>query len=314
MHLLTIHAMLIIMDSITKMRAFVAVAEEGSFAAAARRLGITPQLLSKYVQSLETDLGAVLLNRTTRKVNRTELGNLFFSRCVTLLEDYDDMRDQARQAHVMPRGLLTVSAPVTFGEIFLSDILSVFSEKYPEIRFDIQFTDKFVDLMAQRIDVAIRIGNLESSSLIAKKLATTERIMCASPEYLERAGRPKTINDLARHECIFDTNNQSGRQWNFLRNGQVQSVRVAGTFTVNSATAAIDLAKNGVGIIKTPDIFVGKELASGELMRIDVDGASETAGVYAVFHSARRPAAKIRAFVDFLGGALLPRIKTDRQG
>lgn len=292
------------MDNIAIMRAFVAVAEEGSFAAAARRLGTTPQLVSKYVQALEADMGVTLLNRTTRKVSRTELGNSFFARCVTLLEDFDDMRDQARQAHVVPRGLLTISAPVTFGEMFMSDALADFSARYPEIRFKVLFSDQFVDLTAQQIDVAIRIGNLENSALIARKITETKRILCASPEYLARAGHPKSVHDLAAHQCIFDTNNQAGNQWNFLRNGMIESVRVSGTFTVNSATAAIDLAKHGGGIIKTPDIFVGRELASGALVELDVDGVSETAGVYAVFHGARKPAAKIRSFVDALSVSL----------
>lgn len=297
------------MDNIAIIRSFVAVVEEGSFAAAARRLGSTPQLVSKYVQALEADLGVTLLNRTTRKVSRTELGNSFFARCVTLLEDFDDMRDQARQAHVVPRGLLTISAPVTFGEMFLSNAMADFSAKFPEIRFKILFSDQFVDLTAQQIDVAIRIGNLESSALIARKISETKRILCASPDYLARAGRPRSIDELTAHQCIFDTNNQTGSQWNFLRNGVYESVRVSGTFTVNSATAAIDLAKSGGGIIKTPDIFVGRELASGALVEIDVDGVSETAGVYAVFHGARKPAAKIRTFVDFLSTSLPPLIK-----
>lgn len=301
--------MLIVMDNIALMRAFVAVVEEGSFAGAARRLGATPQLVSKYVQALEDDVGVALLNRTTRKVNKTEVGADFFARCVTLLEDFDDMRDNARQAHIVPHGVLNISAPVTFGEIYLADTLSAFSQRYPEIRCNIQFTDRFVDLMAENIDVAIRIGTLENSTLIARKIATTERIICASPSYLAHAGSPQRVEDLERHECILDTNNQPAQQWNFTQNGVTRGVTVSGRFTVNSARAAIDLAKNGAGIIKCPDIFVRRELDTGALVRIDLEGKSQTAGVYAVFHSARKPAAKIKAFVDFLSGSLAPRIK-----
>ena len=300
MQLQSIHDMLIIMDSITNLRTFVAVAEEGSFAAAARKLGVTPQLVSKYIQALEAELGVALLTRTTRKVNKTELGQAYYSRCVSLLEDFDDMRDFVRNEHIEPRGVLNVTAPVTFGEIYLADALSAFSKTYPEISFRIQFTDAFVDLMADKIDVAIRIGNLKNSALIARKIATAKRIICASPDYLKETQLPIVPEDLSKHECILDTNFHQPNQWNFIRDGIPYTVPVSGKFTVNSATAAIGLGRNNAGILMCPEIFVQDELASGALVQIELGNKSEDAGVYAIFHSARKPAAKIRAFVDFM--------------
>ena len=278
----------------------MAVVEEGSFASAARKLGTTPQLVSKYIQALEADLGVSLLTRTTRKVNKTELGQFYYSRSVTLLEDYDDMRDQVRSEHIEPRGVLHVTVPVTFGEIFFSDALLALSEAYPEIMFKIQLTDEFVDLMANNIDVAIRIGNLTSSALIARKIASTKRIICASPSYLERAGLPSIPEDIAHHECILDTNFQAPEVWSFTRDGIPFTVKVSGKFTVNSATAAIRLGKRGAGILRCPDIFVQNELATGALVKILLKEQTEDAGIYAIFHKSHKPAAKIRAFVEFM--------------
>jgi len=308
MQLLSINDMLIIMDSISNLRTFVAVAEEGSFAAAARRLGVTPQLVSKYIMALEADLGVSLLNRTTRKVNKTEIGLAYYSRCVALLEEFDDMRDFVRNEHAHPGGVLNVSLPVTFGEIYFADALSALSATYPDIKFRAQFTDTFVDLMAEKVDVAIRIGNLKSSVLIARKIATTKLIVCASPDYLAREGLPIVPNDLSEHECILDTNSQQPDQWKFTRDDVPFSVSVSGKFTVNSATAAIGLGINGVGVLICPDIFVQDELASGALVQIELGSESEDTGIYAVFHNARKPAAKIRAFVDFMKAHLASKL------
>jgi len=299
--------MLLIMDRFKMMKAYVTVVEEGSFVAASKRLHTTPQLISKYVLALEKDLGVTLLNRTTRSINRTEVGDSFFKKCVTLIEDYEVLVADVRQENTEPRGHLRISVPVTFAEIFMGEVLADFAKLYPDISVNMRLTDRYVDLLEENIDVAIRLGQLESSTLVARKIANTRLCCCASHTYLETAGWPKTPGDLHGHDCIIDTNLEVPDRWSFMRNGQEEIVPVSGRLTVNSATTAIDLARRGSGIVKCPDLFVQKDLAAGKLVSVFDENVLTESGLFAVFHQARRPAAKIRVFIDFMVEAIRAR-------
>ncbi|MDC0739543.1 LysR family transcriptional regulator [Cognatishimia sp. SS12] len=288
------------MDHLATMRAFVAVAEEGSFVAAAKRLGITPQLVSKHVQALESELGVRLLNRTTRSVSRTEIGDRFARRCATLLDDFEDIVTEVRDEHSQPRGHLRITVPVTFAEIYMAPILVKFSALYPDITVNMRLSDDFSDLLEESVDIALRIGKLNDSSMIVRKIVDTKSVLCAAPSYLEKAGIPKRPQDLEAHDCIVDTNRRAPDRWTFSDQGKLQTVTISGRYTVNSATASIELGKAGAGILICPDLFAQRDLAAGHLVQVLPNMTTEGSGLYALFHSARHSAAKTRVFIDFV--------------
>ncbi len=299
-HFYTINDMLLIMDNIALIRTFAMVVEEGSFVAAANRLRITPQLVSKYVKALEDDLGVTLLNRTTRKISRTEAGHTFFLRCLQLVEDFDDMRAEVRQEHTEPRGHLRITVPVTFGQLYMVDAISAFAQVFPQVTIEMETTDRFVNLLEENIDVAVRIGDLPNSSLVARRMTSTDQVICASPAYLERAGVPARPEDLSDHVCVLDTNLPMAEKWILPGPDGLVTVDVSGSFTVNSASAAIGLGLRGTGIIYSPRLFVLKELLAGDLIEIFPEAKSQPKGVYALFHENRRPATKNRVFIDYI--------------
>jgi len=288
------------MDYLVTMQTYLAVVEEGSFIAASQRLGITPQVVSKHIQALEKDLGVQLLNRTTRSLNQTEVGDRFARRCATFLDEFKDIISDVRKEHTEPRGILKLTVPVTFAEIYMSRILIEFSQIYPDISVEMRLCDDFSDLLDDNIDLALRIGKLTDSSVIAKKILDTKAIVCAAPSYLERAGRPKTPADIETLNCIIDTNRRTPRRWSFMFNGSLTTVAINGCYTVNSASAAIELGRAGGGVLMCPDIFIQKELQSGQLQPLFDQDATEGSGLYAMFHSTRYTAAKTRVFVDFI--------------
>lgn len=296
------------MDRITLMKTYAAVVEEGSFVSAARKLGMTPQLVSKYVMALENEVDVTLLNRSTRKVRLTDTGHGYYMRCKQLLEDFDELHASIRQDHSKPRGLLRVTAPVTFSEMYLIDLIDEFASDFPEIQIELYETDRFVDLLEENFDVAIRVGTLKDSGLIARRLADCETVLCASPDYLGKAGTPRSLKDLEEHECIIDTNFANPWKWQLARQGAATSVAISGRIRVNSASAAIRLGVLGAGIVFCPQIFARQELEDGRLVELLSGAQVDGGGVFAVFHSNRRPAAKLRAFVDFLNVRLSQRL------
>ncbi|MEM8795175.1 MAG: LysR family transcriptional regulator [Pseudomonadota bacterium] len=292
------------MDKIEVMRAFAAVVDAGSFTGAAEKLGTSPQLVSKYVRALEDDLGAALLTRTTRQVGLTETGRAFQTRCTRLLEDYDNLRSSVRDKHQQPRGHLFITCPTTFGELYVIRILSEFTDLYPEITIELDMTDRFAGLIDEGFDLAIRIGKLEDSSLIARRIAPADIVACASPAYFEKHGRPERPSALQDHECIIDTNFRNRGQWPFVVDGDIETVRVDGRFRVNSATAARKLARDDKGIALCPAYVVGEDVRTGALETVLDDFNAFDLGIYAVYLENRHLSAKIRVFVDFIADRL----------
>ncbi|MEO0981968.1 MAG: LysR family transcriptional regulator [Pseudomonadota bacterium] len=284
------------MDKLDCIRAFNAVVETGGFTSAAAKLGSTPQLVSKYVRALEDELTVKLLHRTTRKVSLTEQGRVFSQRFQQLIEDFDDLQALARDERDAPAGKLIVSAPITFSETYLINAISLFADQYPEISIDIRLSDRFVDLVEEGVDVGLRVGALESSSLIARRLADVEIILCGSPDYFRRNPPPEHSRDLSRHDCVIDTNFRTGDLWP-LAGGEV---RVDGRFRVNSASSARLLAKRGAGVLMSPRFVVAGELASGDLVEILPGAPDFDLGLYAVYLERRHVSGKVRAFVDFM--------------
>jgi len=294
------------MDRLQAMLAFRTVADAGSFSAAGRQLGRSKAVVSKLVADLEAHLGARLLNRTTRRVSLTDVGRSYHARCVQLLADLDELESIARDAQSMPHGSLRLAGPHTFGELFLVPALHAFGARYPAIDVDLTLTDRFVDLVEDRFDLAIRIADLPDSTLVARRLADMRLIVCAAPAYLALHGEPLQPSDLARHACIVDTNFRQPWLWPFTADGQRTSVRVAGRYAVNSARAACDLAIAGDGIALAPDFVAASHIAAGRLRPLLTAFATPPRGIWAVYPHRRHLALRLRVLIDFLVARFAP--------
>lgn len=289
-----------VMDRLDLMRAFVTVAQTGSFTAAGRRLGKSKTLISKYVGALEDQLGARLLQRTTRQVGLTNVGKAYMERAEELLAEFDMLEEAVRAEQGAPSGRLRITAPQTFGELQLVDLAADFLAEFPEIRLDITLDDRFVDLVAESLDVGIRIGTLDDSSLIARRLCPVRIIVCAAPGYIARHGRPVHPADLIAHKCVVDTNFRSGPSWRFLIDGEVENVAVPARLGVNSASAACQALVRGQGIGLCPDFVVADELADGRLIELleEFEGGYEHS-LFLVYPHRLHLAQRVRTFIDF---------------
>lgn len=288
------------MDTITAMRTFAAVASAGSFTGGANRLGLATNLASKYVGQLEARLGLRLLNRTTRRVSLTEAGRAYLERCVPLLEEFDALEAAVQDRQARPSGKLIIAAPVTFGEKYLAPAFADFLDVEPGISIDLRLSDRFVNLVDDGFDFAIRIAELEDSSLIAKRLAPARIVACASPDYLRQAGTPQHPLDLAAHACVIDTNFRAGAVWPFLVSGERITVKVSGRFSVNGADAVRSLALRNAGIALCPTYVVGKDINAARLVPVLSGFEAFKLGIFAVYPHNRHLAAKVRAAIDFL--------------
>lgn len=288
------------MDFLDGLRVFVAAVESGSFAGAGQRLGISGKLASKYLGELEERLGTRLLQRTTRKLGMTAAGERFYARVPDWLDELDEIRADLTETGSGLTGTLRISAPVTFGEIHLLGLLRRFREPHPDLSVDLRLSDAYADLAAEGIDVAIRIGDLASSALVARKLGHTSLLLVASSEYLARKGAPETVEDLGRHECIRDTNLRSG-VWLLSEAGTTYRIPVEGHFLVKSARAARDLCIAGEGIALCPDYVVRGDLRSGRLVHLLCETTGPKLDIHAVYLHGRRMPRRVRAFLDFLG-------------
>ncbi|MBL1436883.1 MAG: LysR family transcriptional regulator [Rhodobacteraceae bacterium] len=287
------------MDIVDQLKSFVATAQTGSFTAAADQLGVSNRLTSKYVAELEARLGVRLFQRTTRKVGLTPAGENLLSRAPALLDDLDDLLAEVGEGSSGMSGLIRVSAPVTFGEVYVNQMLGRFARQNPGLSFDLRLSDRFVDLAADGIDIAFRIGTSNMLSLKSKKLGSISSALVASPKYIEQFGTPKTFADLSDHSCIIDTNRRSPRRWVFQENGSEVVVNVQGRFHVNSANAAVCLATDGLGIAYAPHFALIHELESGELISLFEDFNGDSSSLSAVYLEGRILPLKIRALIDF---------------
>lgn len=288
------------MDLVDGMRTFVAACEAGSFTAAADRLGMSKKLVSKYVGQLEDRLGARLLHRTTRTLSPTAAGQRLYVRAARLVDEVADIEADLREQDGALSGHLRLAAPTSFGELHLLPLLSEFRVRHPEVSVTLRLNDRYVDLAEEGVDLAVRIGRLEASSLIARRLGTTELWAVASPAYLARAGRPASPERLRDHACIRDLNFRAGRDWPFWVDGTERRVPVDGAFAVNSATATRALAIAGEGIALCPDYAVAGDVAEGRLERLLTDYPSSTLAIHAIWLDARHMPRRARVLVDFL--------------
>lgn len=294
------------MDRLDDMLAFIKVVDARSFTAAAERLNLSKSVVSRRIAELENRLGARLLNRTTRKLSLTEVGQAFYDRCTRILSDLDEAERAVADLHAAPRGRLRVNAPLSFGLLHLSAAVAEFMQAFTSIEVDIDLNDRYVDLIDEGYDVAVRIGRLRDSSLIARRLAPNRRVLCASPAYLERHGIPTAPEDLTRHNCLLYTNVPTAEQWQFRVGGETRSVRVSGTLRANNGDILLAAAVAGHGIVIAPTFMCGEALASGALCSLPLEGYASESSVYAVYPQNRHLSPKVRAFVDFLAARFGP--------
>jgi len=287
------------MDRFDEINAFTAVADARSFTKAARRLGVSSAQVSKLVARLENRLDARLLNRTTRDVSLTDTGRAYLERARTLLEDFDALEGLVREQDG-PRGLLRVSAPLSFGLNQLTPALLDFADAYPDVALEVSQTDRMVNLVEEGYDVAVRIGQLPDSSLIARRLAPVRIVTCAAPDYLQRAGTPLAPQDLAGHEAIVDLNMRDPFVWSYGVGGETYDVRIHGRLRFSGADACVAAARRGLGVASTPAFAAAEDLRAGRLVPLLCAYEPQLAHIHAVYPHGRHLAAKVRAFVDFL--------------
>lgn len=289
------------MDRLEPERMFVAVMETGSFTAAAERLGTSSGQASKLVSRLENELGVRLLGRTTRAVSPTEAGHAYFDRLRPLLEEFDNLDAAVRDKSGAPRGRLRLTVPLTFGTTEIAPGLNEFASKFPEIELDVSFSDRMVNLVDEGFDMAIRVGRADDSSMIARKLCDVRIVIVGSHAYLERRGEPETPNDLARFDCIIDTNFKEPNRWP-LRNagGAPIDVAVGGRIHYSNAEACLMAAEAGLGLACVPSFIAGETLRAGRTRRVLQTFETEPYTVHALYPHSRHLATKVRVLVDFL--------------
>lgn len=288
------------MDTITRMRAFVAVVESGGFSAAARESGRSKALMSKYVAELEEELGARLLNRTTRQLSLTEAGEVAFEDARDVLRRVASLRERIEATSAAPRGRLRISLPRTFGDSDLSRGVVGFLNLYPEIRMELTLEDRFVDLVEEGFDAAIRVSTLADSSLIARKLADFRVVVCATPDLIASHGRPEHPSDLAGLPCLIDTNARFRANWPF-RDGEAKiTVPVTGRVDANSPYAIAAAARAGLGFGRIPLMVVQDDIRTGRLVPLLEDHELTELGIFIVYPHRDRMAAKLRVFIDHL--------------
>lgn len=293
------------LPSLRDMELFVTVVQCGNFSAAGRRFGLSPASVSRYINALEDRLGVRLLNRTSRKLSLSDMGTVFYQRAERILNDVRDTQIEVTQEHVRPQGVLHVHSRLLVGLQYIAPALPSFLEQYPEISVDLTLSNEDVDIIENNIDIDIRIGTLADSSLIARKLVNSERILCATPAYLE--GRPpiNTPNDLLAHNCLTYRINLGGVNWRFLgSDGALTEIPVQGSFRTNNGPALHIAMMQGLGLSLMPDWAVANELASGQLVRVlpdyRISFTSFENAVYAVYSPTKHLPVKARVFIDFL--------------
>jgi DNA-binding transcriptional LysR family regulator len=284
----------VLVDVLGQMHLFVKVVEHGGFTAAARDLGVPKSTVSRQVARLEDRLGVRLLERTTRALRTTEVGQAYYERCTRILAEVVEAEGAVTEAQAEPRGRLRISAPLTFGYLFLGEVIAAFLQSHPQVRIDISLTDRRVDLIDEGFDLAIRIGQLDDSTLVARRLGWAAAVVAASPEYLSRFGRPQVPEELRQHRCLHYE--YRGFGWRF---GGV-SVPVDGPLVSNNGDLLRAAAVAGLGIIITPRFIIADELRDGRLVSIlEEHLGAEGAGIWAIYPANRHLSAKVRSFVDF---------------
>jgi len=300
-------------DRLTGLEVFAKVAAAGSLSAAGRAMGLSQTMVTKHLAALEGRLGAKLFHRTTRRLSLTDAGRSYLESCERILADIEAAEAAVAADRLEPRGLLRLNVPLAFGIRQIAPRLANFAQLHPHVAIELGLNDRQVDLAEEGWDLAIRIGSLRNSSLVARRLAPCRIAVCASPAYLKARGTPRTTADLKQHNCLGYTLAQAGAdRWVMGRRSEI-SVPISGNLRANNGDALLAAAIAGQGIVQQPTFIAADALRSGELVRITLDHPpTEQLAVHAVYLPDRHPPAKVRAFIDFLAGQLAPEPPWDR--
>jgi len=288
------------MDKLASIRAFTKVVQHASFSRAAKELRLSRSAVSKYVIDLEQELGVQLLHRSTRSASPTENGQTYYERCLAILADLREADADVKRLQTEPRGVLRVNAPMSFGTLHLGDALADFMEKYPKLQIQFMLSDEFLDPVQEGFDVTLRIADLHSSSLVARKIVLARRVVCASPTYLQQRGVPEHPNDLRNHDCLAYGHLATGNQWKLTGPDGDHWVQIPWTLCTNNAELLRDAAIKGRGIALLPTFIAGEDLQQGHLHTILAGYAAPELSLYALYPPTPHLATKIRVFIDFL--------------
>jgi DNA-binding transcriptional LysR family regulator len=288
------------MDRLTSLTAFVRVVDAGGFSAAGRRLNMSTTMVSNHVQALEDRLGARLLNRTTRKVSLTEVGRAYYDRCIQILADIEQADDIAGALQSTPRGTLRLYT-ATHIVPFVAPVVAEFLAKYSDVKVDLNMGERSVDVIDEGFDVAVRMTPPPDSSLITRNLATWRHVLCCSPGYLEKHGRPQQLSDLSGHNCVRHVNYPFDDEWRFVdRKGASASVRISGNLISNSGDMTRTAGLQGVGVCLAPGFLIHDDLDEGRLVRLLPEYRPVELSMNAVYPHRHHLSAKVRTFIDML--------------
>ena len=290
------------MDKLTSMIVFTKVAKAGSFAAAAKELNLSRAMATKHVMQLENSLGIRLLNRTTRNLNLTEVGMVYLERCLQILDDLEETELAVTRLQTEPRGTLKITSAPFFGAYHIAPAIAAYNELYPDVNVELVLQAGYVDLIEEGFDLAILLEELTDSSLIARKLGGSQRVVCGSPSYIKKRGIPETPDDLKKHNCLVNSSMAPRDQWQFSDpvNGNTTVIKVSGTMEANVADALRMSAISGLGLVMLPTYMVGQDLRKGRLQAALKDWIASPLEIHAVYPHRKHLSAKVRTFVDFL--------------
>jgi len=289
------------MDRFEEMRTFVRVVDTGSFIEAARCMNAARSAVSRRVADLEARLGVQLLKRTTRRVSLTEAGQLFYQRCQRILADLEDSERAVASEHREIQGLIRIATPLSFGLRHLSPVLDEFLSQHPALRVDLNLNDSMINLMAEDIDLGIRIGKLQDSSMMARRLASINLLVCASPAYLAEFGEPQTPEALAQHQGLDYSNVPEGQLWQFKdSSGKTSAVKLSYRMRANNGDVLLKAAIDGLGVLVTPSFIAHEAIRSRQLKPILCDYSIGSSNIYAIYPAQRHLPHRVRALIDFL--------------
>jgi DNA-binding transcriptional LysR family regulator len=288
-------------DHASEMAAFVRVVDSNGFSAAAPALGLSPSAVSKLITRLEARLGVRLLQRTTRALHLTQEGEVFYAAAKRIVGEIETLENQIAGQSSTPSGVLRVTTSLAFSTHQLAPVLSEFLARYPLVQFELLPTDRVIDMVEEGIDIAIRIGRLADTSFMARKIGEDKRLICAAPSYLARHGRPQRPEDLRRHNCLVSRDRIQLNRWPFKVDGQVVEIEVSGRVAVTEGETQMQLALQGVGIVRVTRLTLAHAIRDGSLVPLLGEfSAEETVGIHAVYPHRRHLAPKVPAFVNFL--------------
>jgi len=289
------------MDRFASISIFVAAIEEGSLVAAGKRFGLSASMAGKYLSSLEADLKVRLIQRSTRKLSPTDAGRLYYTRCKRIVEELEDASDEVSDANTTARGLLRIAVPVTFGALCMGPVIARFLRDHPQVNVELMLDDRYADLYAAGVDVAIRIGRLPDSDLVARRLAPCQMVICASQSYLQREGYPQTPEDLRRAPRLAFSEAVSAGQWRVTDSSEHTHL-IDGPLRLhaNNMHVLLSAVREGLGVAYGPTFVFGAHLASGELVRLLPAFNTMELSVHAVYPTVRYVPTKVRTFIEYV--------------